>query len=95
MPGSAVVVGSGAAGSVVAWELARAGWSVTVLERGRHLRPGLGEVPSGELGTRYASDEIKSARGLGFPDGLLEPYTTRSQDEAAKGVARSAQGALG
>lgn len=95
MPGSAVVVGSGAAGSVVAWELARAGWSVTVLERGRHLRSGFGEVPSGELGTRYGSDEIKSARGLGFPDGLLEPYTTRSQDEAAQGVARSAQGALG
>ncbi|MQA64177.1 MAG: hypothetical protein GEU86_22600 [Actinophytocola sp.] len=45
-------------------------------------RPGFGEVESGELGTRYGSDEIKTARGLGFPDGLMEPYTTRTQDEA-------------
>lgn len=95
MPGSAVIVGSGAAGSVVAWELARAGWSVTVLERGRHLRPGFGEVPSSELGTRYGSDEIKTSRAMGFPDGQLEPYTTRTRDEAAQGVARSATGALG
>ncbi|SNR63519.1 Choline dehydrogenase [Haloechinothrix alba] len=96
MAGEAVVVGSGAAGSVVAWELARNGWSVTVLERGRHLREGLGERPSGELGTRYGSDEIKNvSRAMGFPDGLLEPYTTRTQAEAAGGTARSARGALG
>jgi len=91
----AVVIGSGAAGSVTAWELARHGWSVTVLERGRHLRAGLGRRPSAKLGTRYGSDEIKSARRLGFPDGLLEPYTARTQEEARAGVARSAQGALG
>jgi choline dehydrogenase-like flavoprotein len=91
----AVVVGSGAAGSAAAWELARNGWHVTILERGRNLRPGLGEVPSGELGSLYGSDEIKGNRQFGFPDPLLEPYTTRTQAEAAKGVARSAQGALG
>jgi choline dehydrogenase-like flavoprotein len=95
MAGDAVIVGSGAAGSVVAWELARAGWSVTVLERGRNLRPGFGEVDSHELDTHYGSDEIKTNRELGFPDGLLEPYTTRTRDEAADGVARSATGALG
>lgn len=95
MAGDAVVIGSGAAGSVVAWELARAGWSVTVLERGRHLRPGLGEVASHELQTSYGSDEIKAARHLGFPDGRLEPYTLRTQTEARNGVARSAQGQLG
>ena len=93
MAREAIVVGSGAAGSVVAHELARAGWSVTVLERGRNLRPGFGRKPSGKLGTRYSSDEIKSARGLGFPDGQLEPYTARTQQEAADGTARSAQGA--
>jgi choline dehydrogenase-like flavoprotein len=91
----AVVVGSGAAGSVVAHELARRGWSVTVLERGRNLRPGFGRRSSKELGTRYGSDELKSARQLGFPDGNLEPYTSRTQEEAADGLARSATGALG
>lgn len=91
----AVVIGSGAAGSTAAWELARAGWSVTVLERGRNLRPGLGEVPSGELGTEYGSDEVKTNRLFGFPDPLLEPYTGRTRAEAEDGVARSAVGALG
>jgi choline dehydrogenase-like flavoprotein len=95
MAGDAVVIGSGAAGSVVAWELARKGWSVTVLERGRNLRPGFGNEPSAELGTRYGSDEIKSSRNLGFPDPLLEPYTTRTQAEAASNVARSGSGAFG
>jgi choline dehydrogenase-like flavoprotein len=91
----AVVIGSGAAGSVAAWELARRGWSVTVLERGRNMRSGLGKRPSSKLGTRYGSDEIKSSRDFGFPDPLLEPYTFRTQAEAASGTARSARGALG
>ncbi|GAB3250572.1 FAD-dependent oxidoreductase [Nocardioides dilutus] len=91
----AVVVGSGAAGAAVAWELARQGWDVTVLERGRNLRPGLGKRPSGRLRTTYGSDEVKGLRSFGFPDPLLEPYTTRTQAEAGRGVARSAQGALG
>lgn len=91
----AIVIGSGAAGSVTAWELAQAGWSVTVLERGRNLRPGFGERPSADLETLYGSDEIKGTRHFGFPDPLLEPYTSRTQAEAADGVARSAQGALG
>ncbi len=95
MPGEAIVIGSGAAGSVTTWELARKGWSVTVLERGRKMRKGIGKRPSGELGTRYGSDEVKAGRNFGFPDPLLEPYTGRTQEEAASGVARSATGALG
>lgn len=91
----AIVIGSGAAGSVAAWELSRAGWFVTVLERGRNLRPGLGEKPSSELQTLYGGDEIKSLRHFGFPDPILEPYTTRTQDDATNGIARTAQGALG
>ena len=95
MAGEAIVVGSGAAGSVVAHELARKGWSVTVLERGRNLRQGFGKRPSHKLGTRYGSDEIKTARQMGFPDPLLEPYTSRTQAEADDGVGRSLTGALG
>jgi choline dehydrogenase-like flavoprotein len=95
LAGDAIVVGSGAAGSVAAWELARQGWSVTVLERGRNLRSGLGKKPSHKLGTRYSSDEIKSMRALGFPDGNLEPVTARTRAEADEGTERSAQGALG
>jgi choline dehydrogenase-like flavoprotein len=88
----AVIIGSGPAGSVAAHELARQGWSVTVLERGRNLRPGFGEVESRDLGTLYANDEIKTTRHFGFPHPRLEPLTGRSQAEAADGVARSVQG---
>lgn len=88
----AVIVGSGPAGSIAALELSRAGWDVTVLERGRNLRPGLGEVPSGELGTLYSSDEVKTSRQFGFPLPQLEPITGRSQAEAEAGTARSTQG---
>lgn len=95
MSREAVVIGSGAAGSAVAWELANQGWDVTVLERGKNLRPGLGEVPSDQLGTTYGSDELKGVRNYGFPDPLLEPYTTRTQDDAKKGVARTATGSFG
>jgi choline dehydrogenase-like flavoprotein len=95
LAGDAIVVGSGAAGSVAAWELARQGWSVTVLERGRNLRSGLGKRPSHKLGTRYSSDEIKSLRELGFPDGNLEPYSVRTRAEADEGLEHSDWGAFG
>lgn len=95
MSREAVVIGSGAAGSVVAWELANQGWDVTILERGKNVRPGLGEVPSSELGTTYGSDELKGARNYGFPDPILEPYTTRTQADAKNGVARTATGSFG
>lgn len=88
----AIIIGSGPAGSITAHELARQGWSVTVLERGRNIRPGFGEVESRDLGTLYASDEVKTARGFGYPHPLLEPVTGRTQSEAADGIARSVRG---
>lgn len=88
----AIVIGSGPAGSITAYELARHGWSVTVLERGRNLRPGFGEVPSAQLQTRYSSDEVKGLRSFGFPHPLLEPSTGRTTGEAADGLERSVQG---
>jgi choline dehydrogenase-like flavoprotein len=84
----AVIIGSGPAGSIAAHELAAQGWSVTVLERGRNLRPGFGDVESKDLETLYASDEVKTVRRFGFPQPQLEPLTGRSQSEAADGRAQ-------
>lgn len=92
MSKTALIIGSGPAGSATAWELSRAGWDVVILERGRNLRPGLGQKPNSELGTLYGSDEIKGARAFGFPDPLLEPMTGRTQNEANQGLERSAKG---
>ena len=92
MKREAVIIGSGPAGSAAAWELAQQGWSVTVLERGRKMLDGIGERPSGELGTRYGSDEIKMTRSFGFLDPLLNPTTSRTQEEARGGTARSTTG---
>ena len=88
----ALIIGSGPAGSITAWALARAGWDVTVLERGRNLRPGFGEVPSAQLGTLYGSDEVKSSRYFGFPHPALEPITGRTQAQATAGTARGIRG---
>jgi choline dehydrogenase-like flavoprotein len=88
----AIIIGSGPAGSIAAHELARQGWSVTVLERGRNLRPGFGKVESRDLGTLYGNDEVKTVRHFGYPHPRLEPVTGRTQDEAAEGIGRSVQG---
>lgn len=70
----AVVVGSGPGGATAAMVLARAGWDVTIIERGvnhyRHLeRP----VPT----TSFANDELKMRRGFGDTDWEADPRTYR------------------
>jgi choline dehydrogenase-like flavoprotein len=89
---SAIIIGSGPAGSISAHELAQNGWDVTVLERGRNLRPGFGERPSGEVETLYSTDEIKTARHFGFPHPQLEPLTGRTHSDAESGTERTIQG---
>jgi choline dehydrogenase-like flavoprotein len=56
----AVVVGSGAAGAIIAYRLAEAGRRVLVVERGRHLDP-----------TEFTDNEIEQISNL-YADGALQ-----------------------
>lgn len=75
MADRAVIVGSGAGASIVALELAHAGWDVVVLERGPWYVDHLGrDDPS----TKFSNDELKMNRYFEVPDPLTEPRVFRS-----------------
>ena len=68
-----VIVGAGAGGGVVAWALARAGWRVALLEKGRNAYPTLG-APVLQQST-WGNDEVRFRRNYGFHDPFIEPRT--------------------
>ena len=76
----AVIVGSGPAGATAAEVLTAAGWSVTILEKGRNHLLSLDD-PFEPLG-HVSNDEIKFLqRHFLGPDPLLEPRTFRRRVE--------------
>src|SRR5262245_14078679 len=87
----AVVIGSGAGGATAAWVLARAGFAVTLLEKGKNYFRGLDD-PASLAPPLFGGDEIRQRRGFLGMDAFAEPRTSRSQREAEAGTARSFTG---
>ena len=82
-----IVVGSGAGASAAAWALRQSGHPVLILEKGRHLLPGLGTSAGPRI--PFGNDEVKPGRAFENQDPVLEPRTSRTQQEAGQGVDRS------
>ncbi|MGH3523478.1 MAG: GMC family oxidoreductase N-terminal domain-containing protein, partial [Mycobacterium sp.] len=72
---SAIIVGSGAGGSVTAMVLAEAGWNVVLFEMGPDYFTNLDG--SGPFGTVFSNDELKFNRNFEKPDPLAYPRTFR------------------
>ena len=91
MPGKAIIVGSGPGGSVMAMELAEAGWDVVIFEMGPSYYTNI--EGQGPFPTVFSNDELKSQfRYFEQPDPLAYPRTfrqTASQNAATPTSATS------
>lgn len=78
----AVVIGSGAGGSMAARAFAKQGLKVLVLEKGEnHFK----DLAGGSLETEFSNDELKfGVRGFITPDPLLEPRSFRTGTDRAR-----------
>ena len=73
---TAIVIGSGAGGSIAAMEFARAGWQVTVFEKGPNHFANLGG--QGPVETVFSNDDLTmNVRYFAGPDPLVFPRTWR------------------
>ena len=76
MPGKAIIVGSGAGGSIVAMVLAEAGWDVVIFEKGPNYYNNL--AGNGPFPTLHSNDELKGVyRYFEQPDPIAFPRTFR------------------
>jgi choline dehydrogenase-like flavoprotein len=72
----AIVIGSGAGGSIAAMELSQAGWDVVIYEKGPNHFTNL--AGSGPFGTVFSNDDLKlGVRYFAGPDPLTCPRTWR------------------
>jgi choline dehydrogenase-like flavoprotein len=76
----AIVIGSGAGGSMVARALARSGkFKVTIFEKGTNYFENLTHPDVAQVKTRFSNDELKfGTRGFINPDPLVDPRSFRT-----------------
>src|ERR1700689_477294 len=75
MASKAIIVGSGAGGSIVAMVLAEAGWNVEIFEKGPNYYNKL--AGTGPFPTLPSNDELKGDRYFEQPDPIAFPRTFR------------------
>src|SRR4030095_6003071 len=84
----AIVIGSGAGGSMVARALARSGkYKVTIFEKGANYFSNLTDANVANVRTRFSNDELKfGTRSWISPDPLVDPRRFRTSTNVEGGV---------